>query len=131
MNIEEEDSVDKAGGLSKAQPEDGDKANDGTQEDDEADDDEVQVPETMPEDAFFIPLGLVRQCPPTHYKGNDPEWQSFVEFNDLERRAAVRSELTSLHSRDQYLTLYQKSWQTWSIPSFPARKSFRENLGYP
>ena len=53
---------------------------------------EAQVPETMPEDAVFIPLGLTRQRPVTFYKGSDPEWQSFLEFKrDRKRETAVRS----------------------------------------
>lgn len=96
MDVEEEETVDKAGALSKTQPEDDVEANESAQEDDKVDEDDVQVPETMPEDAFFIPLGLVRQRPQTHYKGSDPEWQSFVEFaKDRERPAAVRSTLAS------------------------------------
>ena len=82
--------------------EEDDKANNGAQEDDSEDD--VEVPETMPEDALFIPLGRVRQRPHTHYKGSDPEWQSFVEFgNDRQRPTAVRSMFTSFSCRAQHL----------------------------
>lgn len=93
--VEEEDTVDKAG--SKTQLQVRDEENDGTQEDEKVDEeDDVQVPETMPEDAFFIPLGRVRQLPHTHYKGSDPEWQSFVEFGkNAERHAAVKSTFAS------------------------------------
>ena len=57
---------------------------------------EAQVPETMPEDAVFIPLGLTRQRPQTFYKGSDPEWQSFLEFRrDRKKETAVRSEFFS------------------------------------
>ena len=84
--------------------EEDDKANNGAQEDDSVDEDDVQVPETMPEDALFIPLGRIRQRPHTHYKGSDPEWQSFVEFgNDRQRPAAVRSMSTSSPCRAQHL----------------------------
>ncbi|KAF6233438.1 hypothetical protein HO173_008370 [Letharia columbiana] len=94
VDVEEEETVDKAGAPSKMQPEDGDKAKDGAREDGKVDEDDVQVPETMPEDAFFVPLGFVRQRPHTHYKASDPEWQSFVEFGrDRERPTAVRREL--------------------------------------
>ena len=76
----------------------------GGKEDDSANEDDVEVPETMPEDALFIPLGRVRQRPHTHYKGSDPEWQSFVEFgNDRQRPAAVRSMITSFPCRAQHL----------------------------
>lgn len=94
VDIEEEETVDKAAALSKTQPKDGEETNHGAEEkvEDEEDEDDVQVPEVMPEDAFFIPLGLVRQLPHTHYKGSDPEWQSFVEFGrDREKTTAVRS----------------------------------------
>ena len=84
--------------------EEDDKANNGAQEDDSVDEEDVQVPETMPEDAFFIPLGRIRQRPHTHYKGSDPEWQSFVEFgNDRQRPAAVRSMSTSSPCQAQHL----------------------------
>ena len=58
----------------------------------EEDQDEVVVPDEPPEDAWFIPLGWARQCPPVLYKGSDPEWQSFVAFSkDKQRGLSVRS----------------------------------------
>ena len=58
----------------------------------EEDEDEVDIPEEMPEDAIFIPLGFTHQRPREYYKGSDPEWQSFIEFRkDREREKAVRS----------------------------------------
>lgn len=64
----------------------------GQEEDGIEDEAEVEVPEEMPEDAIFIPLGLTRQRPPEFYKGSGPEWQSFIEFNkDRDRQNAVRS----------------------------------------
>lgn len=96
LDAEEEETVDKTRALSKTQPEEGDTANDGAKEDDAVDEDDVQVPDIMPDDAFFIPLGPFRQLPHTHYKGSDPEWQSFVEFgSDRKRPKAVRSTFTS------------------------------------
>ena len=54
-------------------------------------DDEVEIPETMPEDAIFIPLGFARQRPETYYKATDPEWQSFIEYRkDREREPAIK-----------------------------------------
>ena len=131
VNIEEEETADKAAALSKTQPEDGDKANDRAEEEEEVDEDDVQVPETMPDDAFFIPLGFVRQLPHTHYKGSDLEWQSFVELGrDRERTTAVRSRFASTPFWDQYLTLYQRSWRTRSVPMLRARKAYKDSLGY-
>lgn len=53
---------------------------------------DVDVPAEMPEDALFIPLGLARQKPQTFYKGTDPEWQSFVDFSkDRKRSQLIRS----------------------------------------
>ena len=53
---------------------------------------EITVPEQAPEGAWFIPLGWARECPPSFYKGHDPEWQSFVEFSqDRQRSLLVRS----------------------------------------
>lgn len=58
------------------------------------DEDRVEIPETMPEDAIFIPFGFTRQRPRSYYKGSDPEWQSFLAFSkDRDRGKAVRSEL--------------------------------------
>ena len=58
----------------------------------EEDDDVDDIPEVMPEDAIFIPLGFTHQRPQEFYKGSDPEWQSFLEFRrDREREKAVRS----------------------------------------
>ena len=63
---------------------------------DEVDDDDL-VPEEQPEDAWFIPLGIARQVPQTFYKGEDPEWQSFIEFaSDRKRGGFVRSESRAL-----------------------------------
>ena len=87
---EGEETKDEASAHSKTQGENRDKANDGAQQD-EDDEDDVQVPEVMPEDAFFIPLGMAREIPHTYYKGSDPEWQSFIEFRqDRKRSAAIQ-----------------------------------------
>ena len=60
----------------------------------EEDDEEVLVPDTIPEDAYFIPLGFARRRPQTYYKGSDPEWQGFIEFSkDRKRCMAIRSKL--------------------------------------
>lgn len=65
-----------------------------SEEDGQADEDEaeIKIPETMPEDATFIPLGFARQRPETYYKATDPEWQSFIEYRkDREREPAIKS----------------------------------------
>ena len=50
------------------------------------------VPDMIPEDAMFIPLGWARQLPETVYKGSDPEWQGFIEFSqDRKRGQRIRS----------------------------------------
>lgn len=96
MSIEGEETVDNAGVLIEAQSKNTENLDGGAQEDDKVDEDDFEVPDIMPEDAFFIPLGRIRQRPHTPYKGSDPEWQSFVEFgNDRERRVAVRSTFAS------------------------------------
>lgn len=62
------------------------------EDEDEDEDEEDLVPEIMPDDALFIPLGLAHQRPQTYYKGTDPEWQSFLEFaSDHNRSYQVRS----------------------------------------
>lgn len=96
-DAEEEEKVEKSGAFSKTPLEVPDKAKDEAQEEEKADEDVVQVPETMPEDAFFIPLGRIHELPPTRYKSGDPEWQSFVEFGQKrERPAAVKKELADM-----------------------------------
>ena len=83
---EEEEGADKTTAVKKTQSEDGEHAEEG--------EDEVDIPENIPEDAIFIPLGLTRQRPETFYKGTDPEWQSFIEYRkDREREPAVKSRL--------------------------------------
>jgi len=78
------DDEDEKVGAKAATP-----AKEGQEKDEE---DEVEIPETAPEDAVFIPLGLTRQRPQEFYKASDPEWQSFVEFRkDRDREKAVRS----------------------------------------
>lgn len=67
-----------------------DEDEDGDEDEDE--DEEDLVPEKMPDDALFIPLGLAHQRPQTYYKGTDPEWQSFLTFaSDHNRNYQVRS----------------------------------------
>ena len=91
VTVEEEETVDKSSAPSKTQLEIRSKANNEVQ-DVKIDEDDVQVPETIPADAFFIPLGRIRQVPQTYYKHSDPEWQSFAEFGqDRKRRVAVQS----------------------------------------
>lgn len=98
---DEEETYNEASDLAKKQSEirraeSRDKAKDKPQEDGFEEDD-VQVPETMPENSLFIPLGRIRQLPLTYYKGSDPEWKSFVEFRqDHRRSAAIQSMLASL-----------------------------------
>ena len=60
-------------------------------EDEEDEEDDSIVPDELPEDAWFIPLGLARQRPQTFYRGSDPEWQSFVDFaTDKKKNAYIR-----------------------------------------
>ena len=67
------------------------KEEEGEGEGEEEEDAESIVPDEPPEDALFIPLGIVRQCEQTYYKGDDPEWKSFVEFAaNKERNLKVR-----------------------------------------
>lgn len=61
----------------------------GNQEEDE---EEFEIPDTLPEDAIFIPFGFVHQRPLSFYKGTDPEWQSFVQLSrDPKRITQIRS----------------------------------------
>ena len=53
--------------------------------------DEDIVPDTIPEDAWFIPLGFARERPQAFYRGSDPEWQSFVDFaKDKNKNVQIR-----------------------------------------
>lgn len=79
-----------AGSGTKAEEEAG--ADVEEEDEDEDEDEEDLIPEIMPDDALFIPLGLAHQRPQTYYKGTDPEWQSFLEFaSDHNRSYQVRS----------------------------------------
>lgn len=63
----------------------------------EPEEDDIQVPDVMPENAIFIPLGFPRQLPRTFYKGTDPEWQSFMEFSkDKKRSLLIRNDLVGM-----------------------------------
>ena len=84
----EDEDTKKATDRSKTRREDDGHANE---------EDEVEIPETMPEDAIFIPLGFARQQPETYYKATDPEWQSFIEYRkDREREPAIKGLSRSL-----------------------------------
>jgi len=77
---------------STEEPEAGEGEDGGLQADGEEEEEDVDIPLESPEDSWFIPMGLARQRPQTFYKGNDPEWQSFVEFShDKKRNSFVRS----------------------------------------
>lgn len=79
----------------KYMAESGAEVKEGADDDVEDEDEEDLVPEIMPDDALFIPLGLAHQRPPIYYKGTDPEWQSFLEFAaDRTRSHQVRSRLS-------------------------------------
>ena len=74
---------------------------DGSEQDEN--DEEVDIPDEPPEDAWFIPLGWARQCPPVHYKGTDPEWRSFVDFaNDRKRVLSVQSTASNTLAKSEY-----------------------------
>ena len=61
------------------------------EEGEEVEDDDL-VPEIQPEDAWFIPFGWPKKCPPAFYKGSDPEWLSFVELaRNKDRIRVVKS----------------------------------------
>ena len=76
--------------LEKLQPRESEDSKDVEVTD--ADEEDVDIPEEMPEDALFIPLWFARKKPKTFYKGTDPEWQSFVDFSkDRKRSQFIRS----------------------------------------
>ena len=57
-----------------------------------AEEEDVDIPEEMPEDALFIPLWFAQQKPKTLYKGTDPEWLSFVDLSrDRKRCQFIKS----------------------------------------
>ena len=93
---------EKSPGRSKdAKSKDADPTEEGIEKEDEED---VKIPDEMPEDAIFIPLGFARQLPQTFYKGTDPEWQSFIEFSkDKKRSQLVRSTYSSISGHMVYL----------------------------
>ena len=80
----EDEETKKATDRSKTRTEDDGHANE--------EEDDVEIPDTMPEDAIFIPLGFAHPRPQTYYKATDPEWQSFIEYRkDREREPAIKS----------------------------------------
>ena len=90
--VEDEENTNKATNESKTRKEEDNQAGEAEAE--------IGVPETMPEDAIFIPLGFARQRPETYYKATDPEWQSFIEYRkDREREPAIKSKFCFLPSR--------------------------------
>ena len=81
----------QADGIEKKERDEEDGEESEEEEEDDDDDEDSIVPDEQPEDAIFIPLGLVRQCDKTYYKSSDPEWRSFVEFAvNKERNEKVR-----------------------------------------
>lgn len=63
----------------------------------EPEEDDVEIPDQMPENAIFIPLSFPRQLPRTFYKGTDPEWQSFIAFaKDKNRSLRIRNDLAGM-----------------------------------
>ncbi|KAL9101556.1 MAG: hypothetical protein Q9163_003185, partial [Psora crenata] len=72
---------DEAGGqvgaksASKALPKSSE--DDGSDQED-AEEEGIQLPETMPEDAIFVPLWLPKEKPEYFYKGSDPEWKNYA-----------------------------------------------------
>lgn len=47
----------------------------------EGEEDDVNVPNELPENAIFIPLWWGKKRPPEFFKGSDPEWQGYVKFS--------------------------------------------------
>jgi hypothetical protein len=85
LDLKEEEKAS----LAKKKSEDGNPVGKEEEEDVEG---KVQIPDEMPEDALFIPVGLTRQRPQEFYKGTDPEWQSFIEFRkDPGKEKVIRS----------------------------------------
>lgn len=61
-------------------------------ENEDEDQDDAEISDIIPEDAIFIPMGLIHQGPQTFYRGSDPEWQSFLEVSkDVERSLFIQS----------------------------------------
>ena len=90
--MEDDEAVAKQKELHKVDGKEEKSRDRGSGEVEEEDEQEVDVPIEAPEDAWFIPLGWARQCPPVHYSGTDPEWRSFVEFaRDRQRVLSVQS----------------------------------------
>lgn len=90
VDDKEEEAGSAVGHVHKARR--ADENGEQTGEEGEEDEEDIVVPDEPPEDAWFIPLGWARQCPPVLYKGSDLEWQSFVAFSkDRQRGLSVRS----------------------------------------
>ncbi|KAL8732635.1 MAG: hypothetical protein Q9166_002610 [cf. Caloplaca sp. 2 TL-2023] len=52
------------------------------------------------EDTIFIPLGFAYQLPQKFYRGSDPEWKSFVQLSqNNKKKQALKNELTGFIGR--------------------------------
>lgn len=89
LDLDDGEKEKEKAALAKKKPEGGNI--EGGDEEEEAES-EVEIPDELPEDALFIPVGLTRQRPQEYYQGTDPEWQSFIEFRkDSGREKIIRS----------------------------------------
>ena len=116
--------------MGKNDHKDGDRA-EKEGEEEAGNEDVVLVPEEIPDDAIFIPLGFTRQRPQTYYKGSDPEWQSFIEFRkDRRREVAVRSRFTYRH-RKSNIDKFLEELAGLVGGHFAAMRPLQKELGVP
>lgn len=104
--IEDDQAVTTDRGTEKAGGEENGVKREGAVTEAKAQDD-IAVPDEIPDDAIFIPLGRARQRPKEYYKGSDQEWQSFMELaHDEKRNALVRREAPVLYCNETTRTDY-------------------------
>lgn len=104
--IKDEEAVTPARGTEKAGGEENGAKQVGAVAEAKAQDD-IAVPDEIPDDAIFIPLGRARQRPKEYYKGSDQEWQSFMELaHDKKRNFLVRRKAPVLYCNDLTPTDY-------------------------
>lgn len=103
--VEDDQAINTDRGLVKAGAEEDAAKQEGAVTEANAQDD-ITVPDEIPDDAIFIPLGRARQRPKEYYKGSDQEWQSFMELaHDKKRNVLVRRERSPYYIATNLLVL--------------------------
>ena len=97
----------------------------------DGDGNENEIPDTLPEDALFIPLSSPRRRPTTFYKGTDPEWQSFIRFSeDSEKCQYIRSR-SPINAWPYDVDRYLDELASLVVFHLASLHNFQKQLGMP